>query len=147
LGRTLLCVTFSSDCARLKNVDQTQGRRLTGFRVALRRIMDARAMRHWDELFQTLKRAGYPRSHHTVMGYINGEHVVEEMFVRYVALALSLRNDERERLAYAWAYLQGQDDGDPKTDLAKVAKTLGWDKEKKRREAYRYLFEPIATQA
>jgi hypothetical protein len=109
--------------------------------------MDARAMRHWDELFQTLKQAGYPRSHHTVMGYINGEHVVEEMFVRYVALALSLRNDERERLAYAWAYLQGQDDGDPKTDLAKVAKTLRWDEEKKRREAYRYLFEPIATQA
>jgi hypothetical protein len=147
LGRTLLCVTFSSDCARLKSVDQTQRRRLTGFRVALRRIMDARAMRHWDELCRTLRRAGYPRSHHTVMGYINGEHVVEEMFVRYVALALSLRNDERERLAYAWAYLQGQDDGDPKTDLAKVAKTLGWDEEKKRREAYRYLFEPIATQA
>ena len=128
-------------------MDWKRSGRPTGFRVALRRIMDARAMRHWDELFHTLKRAGYPRSHHTMMGYINGEHVVEEMFVRYVALALSLRSDERERLAYAWAYLQGQDDGDPKTDLAKVAKTLGWDKEKKRREAYRYLFEPIATQA
>ncbi len=109
----------------------------------MRRVMDARAMRRWDELCRALERTGYPRGPQTVMSYINGEHVVEETFVRYVALALSLRKDERERLAYAWAYLQGQDYGEPKTDLAKVARTLGWDEEKKRREAYRYLFEPI----
>ncbi len=113
----------------------------------MRRLMDARAIRHWDDLFGALEQAGYPRSRQTVMDYIEGEHVVEETFVRYVALALSLRKDERERLAYAWAYLQGQDDGEPKTDLAKVARTLGWDEEKKRREAYRYLFEPIVTLA
>jgi hypothetical protein len=109
--------------------------------------MDARAMRHWDELVQAVKRAGYPRSRQTVMSYIDGEHLVAELFVRYVALALSLRQDERERLAYAWAYLQEQDDCESKTHLSKVAKTLEWDEDKKRREAYRYLFEPIATQA
>jgi hypothetical protein len=112
----------------------------------LRRVMDARAMRRWEELCRSLERAGYPCSHQTMISYINGEQVVEETFVRYVALALSLRKDERERLAYAWAYLQGQDDdGELKTDLAKVARTLGWDEEKKRREAYRYLFEPIVA--
>jgi hypothetical protein len=111
----------------------------------LRRVMDARAMYHWDELCRALERAGYPRSYQTMRGYINGEHVVEETFVRYVALALSLRKDERERLAYAWAYLQGDDDSEPKTDLAKVARTLGWNEEKMRREAYRYLFEPIVA--
>ena len=120
--------------------------RPTGFGVALRRVMDARAMRRWEELCRALERVGYPRSHQTMISYINGEQVVEETFVRYVALALSLRKDERERLAYAWAYLQGQDDdGELKTDLAKVARTLGWDEEKKRREAYRYLFEPIVA--
>ena len=119
---------------------------LTGFRVALRLVMDARAMGRWDELYLALQRVGYTRSRQTVMNYIEGEDVAEEMFVRYVALALSLRKDERERLAYAWAYLQGQDDGKDKTDLSKVARTLGWDEEKKRREAYRYLFEPIIAQ-
>ncbi len=120
--------------------------RPTGFGVALRRVMDARAMRRWEELCRSLERAGYPRSHQTMISYINGEQAVEETFVRYVAMALSLRKDERERLAYAWAYLQGQDDdGELKTDLAKVARTLGWDEEKKRREAYRYLFEPIVA--
>ena len=104
-------------------------------------------MRHWEELFQALERAGYPRSRQTVMSYIYGGHLAAEMFVRYVSRALSLRKDERERLAYAWAYLQEQDDCEPKTDLSKVAKTLGWDEEKKRREAYRYLFELSATQA
>ena len=103
-------------------------------------------MRHWDELFEALERAGYPRSRQMVMSYIDGEHVVAEMFVRYVALALSLRTDERERLAYAWAYLQEQDDCEPTTHLSKVATTFRWDEEKKRREAYRYVFEPIATQ-
>ena len=103
-------------------------------------------MRGWDELLLALQRVGYTRSRQTVMNYIEGEDVAEEMFVRYVALALSLRKDERERLAYAWAYLQGQDDGKDKTDLSKVARTLGWDEEKKRREAYRYLFEPIIAQ-
>src|SRR5919199_6149536 len=117
-------------------------RRLTGFIVALRRIMEARAMYSWDDLFYALERVRYPRDYETVMQYVYGEQFVEETFVRYVALALSLRKDERERLAYAWAYLQGQeDDGELKTDLAKVARTLGWDEEKKRREAYRYLFE------
>lgn len=112
----------------------------------MRRVMDARAMRRWGELCRALERAGCPRSEQTVVGYTTGELVVEETFVRYVALALSLRKDERERLAYAWAYLQGQGDGGgPKTDLAKVASTLGWDEEKKRREAYRYLFEPIVA--
>lgn len=123
-----------------------RSQKLTGFRVALRRVMDARAMRGWDELLLALQRVGYTRSRQTVMNYIEGEDVAEEMFVRYVALALSLRKDERERLAYAWAYLQGQDDGKDKTDLSKVARTLGWDEEKKRREAYRYLFEPIIAQ-
>ena len=108
--------------------------------------MDARAMRRWEELCRALERVGYPRSHQTMISYINGEQIVEETFVRYVALALSLRKDERERLAYAWAYLQGQDDdSELKTDLAKVARTLGWNEEKKRREAYRYLFEPIVA--
>jgi hypothetical protein len=123
-----------------------RSQKLTGFRVALRRVMDARAMRGWDELLLALQRVGYTRSRQTVMNYIEGEDVAEEMFVRYVALSLSLRKDERERLAYAWAYLQGQDDGKDKTDLSKVARTLGWDEEKKRREAYRYLFEPIIAQ-
>lgn len=127
-------------------MDVKRSQKLTGFRVALRRVMDARAMRGWDELLLALQRVGYTRSRQTVMNYIEGEDVAEEMFVRYVALALSLRKDERERLAYAWAYLQGQDDGKDKTDLSKVARTLGWDEEKKRREAYRYLFEPIIAQ-
>ena len=129
-----------------QSMDWKHRGRPTGFGVALRRVIDARAMRHEDELCRALERVGYPRSPQTLMSYINGEHVVEETFVRYVALALSLRKHERERLAYAWAYLQGQDDdGEPKTDLAKVARTLGWNEEKKRREAYRYLFEPIVA--
>jgi hypothetical protein len=119
-------------------------RRLTGFIVALRRIMEARALYSWDDLFYTLERVGYPRDYETVMQYVYGEQFVEETFMRYIARALSLRKDERERLAYAWAYLQGQDD-EPKTHLHEVAKTLGWDEEKKREAAYHYLFGPVPT--
>src|SRR5918911_4536816 len=84
--------------------------RPTGFGVALRRVMDARAMRRWEELCRSLERAGYPRGHQTMISYINGEQAVEETFVRYVALALSLRKDERERLPDPWRYQHGEDD-------------------------------------
>ena len=119
-------------------------RRLTGFIVALRRIMEARAMYSWDDLFYALERVRYPRDYETVMQYVYGEQFVEETFMRYIARALALRKDERERLAYAWAYLQGQDD-EPKTHLHEVSITLGWDEEKKREAAYRYLFGPVPT--
>jgi hypothetical protein len=128
---------------RLPNVGPRR-QSLTGFGVALRRVMDARAMRRWTELFDALERVGYPRNLQTMMDYVYAEQPVDEQFVRYIAAALSLTNDERERLAYAWAYLQGRD-GEPKTHLHKVAETFGWDEQKKRQEAYHYLFEPFLT--
>jgi hypothetical protein len=89
-----------------------------------------------------VQREGVSVSRQQMMNYVYGDSEAPVEFVRHVAAALDLTEDEKKEIAYSWAYEQGRADEGRfrRTDLLKVAEGLGWDEEERKDHAYRFCF-------
>ncbi len=88
-----------------------------------------------------MQREGNSVSRQQMMNYVYGDSEAPREFVRHVAAALDLTEDEKKEIAYSWAYEQGGADKERfRTPVLDVAERLGWDEEERKDAAYRYCF-------
>jgi hypothetical protein len=116
-------------------------RKLTDFGKKVRHLADDRDIYYWKGLHRAMQREGDSVSRQQMMNYVYGDSEAPGEFVRSVAAALDLTEDEKKEIAYSWAYEQGGADKERfRTPVLDVAERLGWDEEERKDAAYRYCF-------
>ncbi len=69
-------------------------------------MMEERDLENWIDLYRVLTRKGNSVSRQQIMNYVRGYSEAPCDFVRGVAAALELTEDEKWEIAYSWAYEQ-----------------------------------------
>lgn len=82
-------------------------KRLTQFGRTVRDLMESREIYEWKALTDELNEEGWPGTRSTLSNYVHGKHPVHPSVIPCLVRALNLTEEEKRRLADAFAFGQG----------------------------------------